>query len=606
MNKLVQGFPLYFHIVLALNLTFGISFCLSQTSTYADGKKSTVNASVTVSEACSMTGTGTLHTAILNPGTYSGASGSEYENGIGKTTLTVVCNDNNGFSIYAVGYTNNSMDTNNTKLIGSNTSGLIETKAYVSGDVASNWSMKVTKVSDSTISYNPTNMSIQNSFDSWHAVPSTYTKVAQYHANTGSSSTDTTLGAKVETTYAAYIATNQPADVYEGQVKYTLVHPYNETPASPQPAVAGKIVYHKNSNLAVGTMANQSAADGNTVTLYPSNFSRTGYGFAGWSDAYDYDTNPNAHFYGPNEDIVAPTGTTANGLSLYAVWVKSVGSMQDRTKVEELCGTTPESGNLPTTPTDGTANFSHVTALTDMRGQQTYAIAKLNNGQCWMLENLRLDDQYTTGETNKSLSHYGTDFIGLASSEDNSLFNNITTANSLYSISGSTDITISGDYQSSRIPRYNNSNTTSRATSTANGQNIYSYGNYYSWAAAAASTENYNSTDTYNSICPKGWNLPLKYNFDGLNYVFNNGATNTNAALRRYPVNFIYSGTLSGQGLPYNRGVGGYYWTSSSASGNGAYTFAIPNKNTVIPGTGTDYKFRGRSVRCFISSGGLT
>ena len=92
--------------------------------------------------------------------------------------------------------------------------------------------MKVTKVdnpaSGDPITYNPNNMTIANSFNSWHEVPDTYTKVAEYHSNTTSpSTTDTTLGAKLETTYAAYISNTQSADTYTGQVKYTMVHPYD-------------------------------------------------------------------------------------------------------------------------------------------------------------------------------------------------------------------------------------------------------------------------------------------------------------------------------------------------------------------------------------------
>ena len=183
---------------------------------------------LTVPIACTMTGEGTSHTATLDPGTYSGATGSEYENGIGKTTLTAICNDDNGFSIYAIGYTGNSYDSeNHTKLVGSTTGGTIATKAYADGDTTSNWSMKLTKITDSTVSYNPQNLTITTDYDNWHAVPGTFAKVAEYHANTGSSTTDTTLGVKLETTYAAYISSSQPADTYVGQVKYTLVHPYN-------------------------------------------------------------------------------------------------------------------------------------------------------------------------------------------------------------------------------------------------------------------------------------------------------------------------------------------------------------------------------------------
>ena len=189
---------------------------------------------ITVPVSCIMSSSiDAAHNATLSPGTYSGASGSQYENGIGKTTLTTYCNDNNGFSIYAIGFTGDSYDgENHTKLVGTSTSGnvTIPTKVYESTDTTSNWSMKVTKVENPTsgdpITYNPQNMNITNSFNSWHVIPDTYTKVAEYHATAGSSTTDTALGAKVETTYASYIAPTQAADTYTGKVKYTMVHPY--------------------------------------------------------------------------------------------------------------------------------------------------------------------------------------------------------------------------------------------------------------------------------------------------------------------------------------------------------------------------------------------
>ena len=161
-----------------------------------------------------MTGTvNTAHTATLNPGTWSGASGTTYENGIGKTTLTTFCNDNNGFSVYAIGFTGDT-DGNNV-LQGTSASGnaTIPTKVYASGDTTSNWSMKVAKVDNpqtgDPIAYNPNNMTIANSFNNWHTVPDDYTKVAEYHASTGSSTTDQgtgALGAKLETAYATFIS----------------------------------------------------------------------------------------------------------------------------------------------------------------------------------------------------------------------------------------------------------------------------------------------------------------------------------------------------------------------------------------------------------------
>ena len=580
---------------------------------------SVVQTSIIVPVACTLRGTGTdSHTATLAPNTYSGASGSEYENGIGKTTLTAICNDDNGFSIYAIGYTGNSYDSeNHTKLVGNSLGGTIATKAYASGDTTSNWSMKLTKVTDSTVSYNPTNLTISTGYDAWHAIPDTYTKVAQYKANTGSSTTDTTLGVKLETTYATFIASNQPADTYVGQVKYTMVHPYAEEPLQPQPAVAGKIVYHKNAGNAVGTMGDQPASDGNEVTLYASNYSRAGYGFAGWSNKFDYATNTDADlkFYGPNETITVPAGTTANGLSLYAIWIKPEGDMQDLEKVAALCGT--GSSSLTQDPMDGTADLSSVTALTDRRDGQVYAIAKLADGNCWTIENLRLENT-AAGNTDGSLAQgYDASFIGLAAPEFAD-FVESTTTNSLYSIDGSTDAIISGSHQGFRFPRYNNSNTNNRGVSTTNvAENIYSYGNYYTWNAAIADTNEYFFGGDYGttSICPTGWRLPIGVqsttdkSFGKLSVSLGGpadgavsypGSTPTgnemSRILRRYPNNYLYSGYFDDSSISV-RGSYGAYWSSSAVNYGVAYRLSL-STSRVEPGPSNMSRHKGITVRC--------
>ena len=210
-------------------MTIISGFLLSSIKISASQKLRT--ASVTVPTSCTLSASlDTAHAATLINGTYSAASGSDYANGIGKTTLAAFCNDYDGFSIYAVGYTNNTHG-NNT-LIGQSTGQTINTAVYNSGDLTSSWSMKLTKITDATVSYIPNNLTITNSFDSYHTVPSEYVKVAEYHASTGSSATDIVLGSKLETTYAAYISQTQPPDTYVGQVKYVLVHPYdNGAPA---------------------------------------------------------------------------------------------------------------------------------------------------------------------------------------------------------------------------------------------------------------------------------------------------------------------------------------------------------------------------------------
>ncbi len=627
---------------------------LNSHTTFADVSGAVGTFRLSVPAACTMGGTGTAHAASMDPGTYSGATGSEYENGIGKTTLTVVCNDGSGFSIYAVGYSDNKLEgENRNKLIGARTGSVIDTKPYVAGDAISNWSMKLTKIEDPTESYNPQNLTIQSdtegTFSSWHSVPSTYAKVAEYHANTGLSNTDATLGVKLETTYAAFISSSQPADTYAGQVKYTMVHPYNEAPPEPQSSTAGCINYFANAANAEGTMGCQSANDGESIDLLASNFSREGYGFAGWSNKYDYATNTDSdlEFYGPQETITVPEGTTAHGLSLYAIWIKSQGSLQDSTKVASLCGTGPDS--LTQAPTDGTANLSSVSALTDQRDNQTYAIAKLADGKCWMIENLRLEAEDSRGNnrfnpsiTNESLAQgynksttYG-DFIGLANSEIDH-FSNSTEANSVYysgTQSGTASIDIgTTNYPNYRMPRYNNSNTSIRASNPSTNESaMYSYGNYYTWHAATA---NLSFNDTNNrsfistSLCPSGWRLPqggnktrIESNHDNdywglivdainnevgpFNYVENvypyfTGSTEAYPVaieLRSYPNNVLYSGYFDKASVK-GRGNHVRYWSSTALGTSNSYNLRLSDAN-VYPGTDYNSKIYGYSVRCIV------
>ena len=615
-------------------VTAFIGVVLSSSVVSADDVVDIIN--ITVPVSCTISGTGmNTHNAEIQNGTYQA--------NIGTTTLHAFCNDSNGFAIYAAGYTGDEIgETNSNKLVGTSASSnaAIDTGLATSAgnpDV-SNWAMKLAITQDSgdtsgtnafTIDSAPnTSGGADASFSQYHTVPNEYVKVA--HKNSGTDMTASTGGVKLTTTYAAYISKTQPADTYTGQVIYTLVHPVNEIPAQPQPSTPGYISYHANSNTALGTMGAQSAADGNTVTLLASNFSRTGYGFAGWSDAYDYATNPNANLYGPNEEITVPNGTTANGLSLYAIWIESAGSFQDSSKVAALCGA--GAGSLIQASTDGTKTLASVSALTDSRDNQTYAIAKLADGKCWMIENLRLE---TAGSDNEALSQgfgksttYG-NFSGLATAETAD-FSNSTTANSLYysgTQSGTASINIgTTDNPPQRMPRYRNTNTSSRASSpTDNTGAMYSYGNYYTWSAALANTIHYSgptatdadgkTSETVNtSICPSGRRLPYGRDsgngntaggFYYLNYKINNNSNVTDATavqkLRVYPNNFIYSGYAYDNSIN-SRSSNGRYWSSTAEGIYSAYFLFFRSGVSVGPGTSNNEKRIGYSLRCVAGS----
>ena len=625
-----------------------IYFCLislivvtvSSDITYGVGTDVTDDVSVGVPVSCNLIGTGmNSHNAEIPNGTYTAD--------IGTTTLKAFCNDNEGFAIYAAGYTGDEVGgTNSNKLVGtaSSSNATIDTGTATSAGNpdTSNWAMKLATVSSPTPTYPIT---LDNGFGSYSAVPNSYIKVA--HRDSSTDIGTNAEGATLTTTYAAYISKTQAADTYSGQVIYTLVHPSDaEAPLSPKQATAGCINYFANASTAVGTMGCQLARDRNTITLLASNFSRTGYGFAGWSDKYDYATNSSAKFYGPQEDITVPEGTTANGLSLYAVWIKSEGSIQDTNKVTALCGTNGVGGSLTTAPTDGTANLTSVSALTDQRDNNTYAIAKLADNKCWMIENLRLESTADHNSDGTLAQGYGTsttygNFGGLATAESTN-FSNSTTANSLYysgtqSGDATIDIGTTND-PGYRMPRYNNLNTTNRATNPTSNTfpnnitgGMYSYGNYYTWHAAIANlthnaTNNRSTTGT--SLCPAGWHLPKGGNksneannelwslvVDGINggtkpanydssttpyYTGTPEGSDASNKLRAYPNNFLYSGGF-GTSSAGNRGSYGYYWSSTAINVSNSYYLYL-GSSRVDPGTGIILKSYGRSIRCTVGT----
>ncbi|MBR5046274.1 hypothetical protein IKX73_01450 [Candidatus Saccharibacteria bacterium] len=601
-------------------------------SPWALADTSTVStATVIIPTSCSMTANvDSEHTASLINGIYSGGN-DYYPNGIGKTTLTAFCNDASGFAIYAVGFSGDEYGA--TNMIGTNTGTTIPTGTATSG-ANSQWAMKLTKVTDTSVAYNPANMTITNGYDDYSAVPNDYDKVATF-----SSATDQTLGAKLTTTYAAYISNTQPADTYTGKVKYTLVHPATSEPNKPQTTPVNKIGYFPNAEGSVeDTMGDQSIGSSATsAVLWASNFKRPGYGFAGWSDAFDYvvgegsESNPNAHIYGPNQTIEFTAGQySTKGLSLYAVWVPSAGSLQNWSGCSSL--------------TQGA-----VTALTDQRDNNTYAVAKLADGKCWMIENLRLDNTNSDNATGALAQGYGTsatygNFIGLANPETANFAatggtsaTDPTEPNSIYyagTLVAPATVDISQtNYASYRMPRYRNDNTNATvANMTGTSQNIYSYGNYYSWPAAKANTDylntlaNSNATNT--SICPKGWKLPRGGNksgqadndfwslvVTGLNnstnpanydsstqpyYTGTEEAGPVDKKLRTFPNNFVYSGYVNVSSVVY-RGSYGYYWSATASSLFNAYYFSFYGAY-VYPGTNDINKYVGRAVRCLVGS----
>ena len=207
-NKSMSIKKLYFVSVATLLFTLSTGYVLSSSVVSADD---TVidEVNITVPVSCTLSGVGmNSHNATINNGTYNSS--------IGETTIKAFCNDNDGFAIYAIGYTDN---TNGKNVLASATLGSnydIATGTATTGN--SQWAMKLATDSNATYA-----VELQNGFGAFHTVPESYTSVAKRTSGTdvGTSATGSTL----TTTYQVFISNTQPADIYSGKVKYTIVHP---------------------------------------------------------------------------------------------------------------------------------------------------------------------------------------------------------------------------------------------------------------------------------------------------------------------------------------------------------------------------------------------
>ena len=328
-----------------------------------------------------------------------------------------------------------------------------------------------------------------------------------------------------------------------------------------QPCAAGKICYRKNGADA-GVSLTQNASSNSSVALLPSDFSRSGYGFSGWNTAAD----GSGTSYGTIETIT--TGDlSSEGLILYANWVASSGTIQNWTGCSSLA-------------------TNSVIALTDSRDNETYAVAKFADGNCWTTENLRLDPStasITTVNTNSPTAS----FISAVRSSTslNTLCNDDTIA-CLEQVL----------YNTNNINRSLTANYKSNNSSSS----WHGYGVTYNWYTATAGNGTYNTAGTTvtGDICPAGWRIPTSGTggeFTAMNTAINNSLTNSSVGLRRYPHNFIYSGdyntTTAGGRDSYGR-----LWSATSQSQTNSYRLGYA-ANTVTPANSWN-KWVAFPVRC--------
>ena len=203
--------------------------------------------------------------------------------------------------------------------------------------------------------------------------------------------------------------------------------------------------------------------------------------------------------------------------------------------------------------------------LQDSRDQKMYWVGKLPDGNCWMTQNLDLDLS-----TSKTLTPADTNIP------------------SNWTPSTSTTTTISG-YDFDTGKSYNPGDKYYEGSYSASDPTTMHYhvGNHYQWSAATAGYTG--TSQSTQSICPKGWTLPSVSQFQTL---VNNGLSGSNFMNAPY---YLLRGGHIYSSLAY-AGSYGYYWSSTPSGSSNAYNLDF--FSGYVLASYYDRRYYGFSVRC--------
>ena len=315
---------------------------------------------------------------------------------------------------------------------------------------------------------------------------------------------------------------------------------------------------------------------------------RIGYKMIGFADSPDA-TEPQYHAY----DVIDLTG---GDRTLYLVWeyepiyqayhdagkqqtAEGYFKMQDMT--EEICAAVP----------NPTSIYEEITSrLVDERDGKLYYVSKLLDGNCWMTQNLDFE-----------LSTTGTTLYPETSAvvAEKTLYATIENpgANDIGYVDG-------GD----RNPVYNVSNFNEENYIKADSGYHYHIGSYYNYAAATAGSGiDLISQNAVESVCPKGWRLPIGSNYTDNKsfghltdvYGVTSGAnlnTSTALYLQYYAPHFILGGIGNNDGSSTYYKQTGFYWSASSYSAPHAFYLSFTNSN--VSARHSNERYVRANIRC--------
>ena len=269
------------------------------------------------------------------------------------------------------------------------------------------------------------------------------------------------------------------------------------------------------------------------------------------------------------------------------------------------------------------------TQLVDTRDGKTYWVAKLRDEHCWMTQNLDFDivaDEQDPTKM-KTITSENTDLTDYSLTGAYSQANGYSCDEDAGIISWTPATTAKTiNFEGTTVTGWLDSDTVPYSASKTDNANIghTSIGNYYNWTAAIASNSSGSySSNTYgnisnnpkNSVCPRGWRLPIISNQSGsvigstnefgrLNQLYNDGITSgvgSSTKLMESPLWFVWSGYINGATL-LNHGINGSFLSSTVNNNSYIYNLYIGN-DSVDPANGA-YRYYygsrriGFSIRC--------
>ena len=329
---------------------------------------------------------------------------------------------------------------------------------------------------------------------------------------------------------------------------------------------------------------------------------RTGYKFLGWctvvpTSSNGTDTCTGGTQYQPSATLTIDQTGTGNNFHFYAMWKELDNSLQGFAagKAETTCSAMSTGDTLK---------------LRDSRDNQEYAIGKLADGKCWMLDNLALD------LTNDTILN------GLTA--DNTNIDTTNDSGALVALKGTNPGTTSDKYATAKVANWTSSYSFSAPLVNLTNKDVipqgedpmastvlageWKVGGYYNYCAASAGSYCYgdgtsygtSSGDATSSICPKGWRMPTGNTGEttALYNAYSSGSPDQYTAFRtafHLPLSgYFYSGSADSQGSD------GYWWSSTRHNNNYMYNLSVYT-SIIYP---DDYFNRrnGISLRCILDS----